>query len=148
MTDQSPKPPRISAKVRAAVDARIRKGLSITAAAEEVGMSRYGLSKAFKRPAVAELLSETQARFVSEMESKRAVLRARAFEIAAEMLNGEKTDDKVKLKLIELLMGDGKAPAVAVNIDASTNTGGGYEFVRPGARVVEIEGEPTGNVQG
>ncbi|RNF35319.1 hypothetical protein [Paracoccus methylarcula] len=101
-------------------------------------MSRYGLSKALKRPAVAELLADTQARFVTDVESKRAVLRARVFDVAAEMLNDEKTDDRVKLKLIELLMGDGKAPTVAVNIDASTNVGGGYEFVRPGTRIVEI----------
>ena len=139
MNTPSAKQPRISAKVRAAIDARVRKGLSIAASAEAAGMSRQGFSKALQRPAVADLLADTQARFVSEVESKRAFLRAQALEVAAEMLSKPETDDKVKLKLVEMLMGDGKTPAVAVNIDASTNVGGGYEFVRPGARVVDIE---------
>lgn len=45
--------------------------------------------------------------------------------ITVNMLNDEKTDDKVKLKLVEPLMGEGMTSAVAVNIDASTNTCGG-----------------------
>lgn len=141
MTDPK-RTPRISPKVRTAIELRVQKGLSITAAAEEAGLSRFGLSKALKRPAVADLLAETQTRFLSEVNNKRAILRARALDIAADMLNSEETDDKVKLKLIEMLMADGKAPAVAVHVDASTNIGGGYEFVRPGARVIEIKDKP------
>ncbi|RJL02358.1 hypothetical protein D3P05_21765 [Paracoccus siganidrum] len=123
----------------------MQKGLSIAAAAEEAGLSRFGLQKAMKRPSVADFLAETQTRFLSEVNNKRAILRARALDIAADMLNSTDTDSKVKLRLIEMLMADGKAPAVAVHVDASTNVGGGgYEFVRPGARVIEIEDKPQG----
>ena len=101
-------------------------------------MSRNGFAKALKRPEVAALLAETQERFVAEVASQRAFLRARACEVAGEMLATTK-DERVKLKLIELLMSDGKGPTVAVNVDARTGSPG-YEYVRPGARVVTIDG--------
>lgn len=114
----------VAPKVRTAIELRVQKGLSIAAAAEEAGLSRFGLQKAMKRPPVADFLAETQTRFLSEVNNKRAMLRARALDIAADMLNSTDTDDKVKLRLIEMLMADGKAPAVAVHVDASTNVGG------------------------
>lgn len=90
---------------------------------------------------MADLLIQTQARFVTEVNSKCALHRARALDVAMDMLNGDKTDDRVKVKLIEILSQDGKAPAVSGHVDASTtHHGGGYEFFRPGARVVEIKG--------
>jgi len=130
--------PRISSKVRAAIDHRVRKGSSIDAAAQAAGMSRNGFAKALKRPEVAALLAETQERFVAEVASQRAFLRARACEVAGEMLATTK-DERVKLKLIEMLMSDGKGPMVAVSVDARTSSPG-YEYVRPGARVVTIDG--------
>lgn len=141
MTNQPRPEPRISPKVRDAIEARVCKGLSIAAAAEEAGLSRTGFAKALQRPAVADLLSQTQARFVAEVNSKRALHRARALDVAMEMLNSDKTDDRVKVKLIEILSQDGKAPAFSVHVDASTNHHGGYEFVPPNARVVEIKSE-------
>lgn len=135
---------RISPKIRAAIDLRVKKGLSLEAAAEQAGLSRYGFQKALKRPAVADLLAEVQNRFLAEVNGKRAILSARALDIAADMLNNEETDSKTKLRLIELLMADAKAPAVSVHVDASTNISGGYEFVPPNARVIEIENPPQG----
>lgn len=139
MTTLPARKPRISSKVRAAIELRVRKGLSIEAAANAAGLSRNGLSKALKRPEVDRLLAETQERFVTEVSSQRALLRAHACEVASEMLEST-TDDRVRLKLIELLMSDGKAPAVSVNVDARTGSGG-YEYLRPGQRLVEIGGD-------
>ena len=108
--------PRISPKVRAAVDFRVRDGLSIQAAAEKAGLSRNGFAKALKRPAVQDLLADCQRRFIGEVEGRRAYLKARAYEIAADMLETA-TSEAVKVRLIEFLCGDGKAPQVAVHVD-------------------------------
>ena len=78
--------PRISEKVRRAVDLRVRRGLSIADAAAEVGLSRNGLAKALKRPPVSELVAETQAKLVRDVEALRAVARARALEVARDLL--------------------------------------------------------------
>lgn len=133
-----PRTSRISAKVRAAVELRVRKGLSVAAAAQEVGLSKNGLGKALKRPAVDQLVSEMQTRFVAEVDARRALLRARALQVAADMLD-ETKDERTKLKLIEMLMSDGKGPAVSVNVDARAAPSG-YEFVPPGTRVQIIDG--------
>lgn len=108
MTRQTRQAPRISPKVRAAIEARVCNGLSIAAAAKEAGLSRTGFAKALQRSAVADLVRETQARFVAEVGAKRAIHRARALDVAMEMLNSDKTDDRVKVKLIEILLQDGK----------------------------------------
>jgi len=39
--------------------------------------------------------------------------------------------------MAEFLAGDGKVPQVAVHIDARQERGG-YEFVRPGQRIVDV----------
>lgn len=89
---------------------------------------------------VADLLSQTQTRFVAEVNSERALHRARALDVAMEIRNSDKTEDRIKVKLIEILSKGGKAPAVSVHVEASTTHHGGYEFVPPNARVVEIKG--------
>ncbi len=130
--------PRISSKVRAAVEFRVREGLSIQNAAEKAGLSRNGFAKALKRPTVKDLMEDCQRRFIGEVEGRRAYLKARAYEIAAEMLETA-TSEAVKVRLIEFLCSDGKAPQVGVYVDARQEPRGGYEYVRPGQKVVEIE---------
>lgn len=132
--------PRISAKIRAAVECRVREGLTIQAAAEKAGLSRNGFAKALKRPAVLDLMDATQRKFIADVDGRRALLRARAYEVAAELLE-KTTSESVKVRLIEFLCGDGKAPQVAVHVDArQEHRPAGYEYVRPGQKVVVIEG--------
>lgn len=131
--------PRISPKVRAAIELRVHEGLSIQAAAETAGLSRNGFAKALKRPAVQDLLSDTQRKFVSAVDSRRALLRARAYEVAAKLLETT-TNENTKVRLIEFLCGDGKAPQVAVHVDARQEPRpGGYEYVRPGQKIEVVE---------
>lgn len=137
--------PRISQKVRDAVDLRVREGLSIAAAAERAGMSRNGFAKALKRAAVQDLVREVQERFVIESEAARAVYRARAFEVALHLMENAKSET-VRARMVEFLAGDGISPQVAVHVDARQK-GGGYEYLRPGEEIVEIVSgkiEPTG----
>ncbi len=141
-TVPAPKP-RISAKVRRALELRVREGLSIRAAAQGAGMSEQGFHKALKRPAVKDELQAMQARFVAEVEASRSLYKARAFEVALDLMMNAKSET-VRARMAEFLATDGKpGTSVSVHVDAS-QTFRGYEYVPPGARVVEIgRGEDT-----
>ena len=131
-------PARLSAELRTAIEARVTEGLSIVEACAKAGLSRAGWHKAMKRPAVRDHLEEVQRRFVTESEAKRSLYRAKAFEVALDLMLNAKSE-AVRARMAEFLAGDGKAPQVAVHIDARQERGG-YEFVPPGSRLVEIEG--------
>ncbi|WP_132462134.1 hypothetical protein [Rhodovulum marinum] len=98
-------------------------------------MSKNGFHKALKRPAVQDYMQEVQRAFVAEVEASRAVYKARALEAALELMQNAKSE-AVRARMVEFLAGDGKAPQVAVHVDARQV--GGYEYPRPGERVVEI----------
>lgn len=131
------RPARLSPKLRAAIEARVTEGLSIVDACAKADMSPQGWHKAMKRPPVRDHLEEVQRRFVVETESRRAIYKARAFKVAMDLMLNAKSES-VRARMAEFLAGDGKAPQVAVHIDARQERGG-YEFVRPGQHLVEIE---------
>ena len=132
-----PRPARISAKLRAAIEVRVSEGLSIVDACAKAGMSPQGWHKAMKRPAVRDLLQDVQHRFVAESEARRSIYKARAFEVALDLMLNARSE-AVRARMAEFLAGNGKAPTVAVHIDARQERGG-YEFFRPGQQLVEIE---------
>ncbi len=132
---------RTSAKVRAAIDARVRQGLSIAEAAKAAGLSKNGFAKALKRPAVQENLQEVQRAFVAEAEASRALLKVRALEVAADLMMNAKSE-AVRARMVEFLASDGKATQVAVHVDAR-QLGGGYEYPPHGARLVDIDPQRT-----
>ncbi|GGO50880.1 hypothetical protein GCM10011315_02700 [Roseovarius pacificus] len=117
--------------------ARVRDGLSIADAAKAGGMSANGFHKALQRPEVKEYQQEVQHKFVLESESSRAFYKARAFEVALDLMKNAQSET-VRARMVEFLAGDGKAPQVAVHVDART-VSGEYAFVRPGGKVVEIQ---------
>lgn len=137
-----PKKPRISKKVRQAIDIRVRKGVTITEACVEAGLSPAGWYKAMKRPAVIELLQDTQDRFVSEVNAGSAHRKAQALKVAVDLMHNAKSET-VRARMAEFLAGDGKVPQVSVHVDARTAPRG-YEMARPGQRVVEIQ-DGSGN---
>ena len=131
---------RISAKVRTAVEARARNGLSLSEAAKLGGVSRQGLAKALKRPEVAALLREEMEKVAADFARLRQVARVEALGVARKLLR-ESKDESIRLRMAQVLIAaEGKGePAVVVNVDA--RQGGGYEYVRPGQKVVEIDGK-------
>lgn len=128
---------RISSKLRVAVEAHVTEGLTIVDACARAGMSRQGFHKAMKRPPVIDFVEAVRRRFVTSVEGNRALYKARALEVALDLMLNAKSES-IRARMAEFLAGDGKAPAVAVHIDARQERGG-YEYVRPGQRVVEIE---------
>ena len=129
---------RVSAKVRKAIEARVRQGASIAVAAKHAGMSRNGFAKALLRPPVQEYLRKTQEAYVIEVEASRAVFQARAFEVALELMTTAKSE-AVRARMAEFLAAGGKAGgSVNVHVDGRQMPIAGYEYVRPGQRVVDI----------
>lgn len=134
--------PRMSMKLRTAIDLRVTRGLTIKDACIEAGMSEAGFHKAMKRPAVRDHLQEVQNRFVSDVEGRRAIYMARAFEVAADLMENSKSDS-VRARMAEFLANGGKTGnSVNVHVDARPM---GYEYVRPGQCVVEIQPEAEAN---
>ncbi len=132
------RPARLSLKLRRAIDLRIREGRTITDACAEAGMSPQGFHKAMKRQSVRDLVEDVQRRFVAEVEAQRSIYKARAFEVALDLMLNAKSES-VRARMAEFLASDGRVgQQVNVHVDART-VGGGYEFVRPGARLVEIQ---------
>lgn len=116
------------------MEARVRKGLSIEKAAHEAGLSREGFAKALRRPAVAALVEQTRDRMIREYETLRASARTLALETARHLL--ETGSEATRLKVIGILLATDK-PLTAVP-QVQVNMGVGYEFVRPGQRVVDV----------
>ena len=132
------RPARLSLKLRRAIDLRVREGRTITDACGEAGMSPQGFHKAMKRQSVRDLVEDVQRRFVAEVEAQRSIYKARALEVALDLMLNAKSES-VRARMAEFLASDGKVgQQVNVHVDART-VGGGYEFVRPGSKLVEIE---------
>ena len=127
------RPARLSPKLRAAIELRVRKGLTITDACAQAGLSTAGWHKAMHRAEVRLHMKAVQDRFIAEAEVRRAALRVEAMEVAAKLLTEAKSET-TKVRLIELLLADGKGPQVAVNVDARQITAadrGVYTYQRP-----------------
>lgn len=131
------RPLRMRAALRRAIDLRVKKGMTITAACEEAGMSPQGYHKAMKRAAVRDYLQTVQLEFVASVESDKAMHKARAMEVGMDLMLNSKSE-AVRARMVEFFASDGKVSPVSVHIDARQTAG--YEFVRPGQQVVEIVG--------
>lgn len=60
LTAITPRPLRMRAALRNAINLRVKKNMTIAAACEEAGMSPQGFHKAMKRPAVRDYFQEVQ----------------------------------------------------------------------------------------
>lgn len=135
------KKPRISTKLREAMRLRIRRGMTITDACEKAGISPSGWHKAMGRQAVRDAFAEEAADYISEVEVLRASAKVQAIEVALELMKTAKSEN-VRARMAEFLASEGKAVGHQVNVTVDArNTGGGYEFVRPDEKLVEIEAE-------
>ena len=139
-------PPRLSAKLRRAIDLRVRKGVSIVEACREAGLSTAGWHKAMKRPAVQDHLRTVQATFVAEAEGLRALARARAIEVAVDLMLNAKSES-IRARMCEFLASDAKVSPVAVHVDARTIEAPGYAYQRVELGRRSIDGGPSDNAK-
>ncbi|WP_143128631.1 hypothetical protein [Rhodobacter sp. JA431] len=139
-----PRPARISAKVRKAVELMVTEALPIVKAAEGAGMSRQGLSKALRRPEVQDFKAEVEARFVAEMDLLRARAEAVAIKTGLELMRSAKSET-VRARLVEFFASGGKSGAgVNVHVDARHVAPQGYIYPEAPSRALATTTD-TGN---
>ena len=125
------RPSRLSEKLRRAIEVKITTGATINDACARAGISPQGYHKALRRPSVRDYYEEVQRRFVAESDQMRAHAKAVAITVALDLMKNAMSE-AIRARMAEFLAGDGKAPAVAVNIDARQATPRTvYTFVRP-----------------
>lgn len=128
----------ISRKVEAALRHRVEQGTTWKAAAEAAGLSEAGIHKARLQPHVKQRLEEIKGDYIQEVEALKAPHKARAMEVARELLEGAKSE-AVKARMVEFLAGESKGMSVNVGVQVNNQPpANGYEFVRPGQEVVQI----------
>lgn len=130
------RPARLSQKLRESIRLTVVEGLSIMAACERAGMSRQGYHKAMKRAEVRDHLRMVQQDFVETADAKRAYLKARALEVALDLMLNSKSE-AIRARMVEFLASDAKVSPVAVHIDARQPFAG-YVYKRP--EPIEAEG--------
>jgi predicted DNA-binding protein (UPF0251 family) len=130
----------MAAKVRSAIALIVSEGLTQRQAAGRVGMNERSLSRALKRPAVAQHLEEQKALFLQEVDALKGQAKRIAIMEGLRLMR-ESPSDQVRARMVEFFAGEaGKAPLVNVNIGAKSS---GYEYIPPGSQVIDIT--PTDN---
>tara|TARA_R110000851_G_scaffold308778_1_gene467882 strand:+ start:19316 stop:19774 length:459 start_codon:yes stop_codon:yes gene_type:complete len=133
----------ISRKVRAALSYRVRDLLPWDDCARAAGLSPAGLYKARLKEEVKQLLEEIKGEYVQEVEKMRAPYKARAFEVANELMQASKSD-AVKARMVEFLAGESKGNNVNVAVQVNNAPAAqGYEYADPRQEVVTLRAAIT-----
>lgn len=128
---------RVSAKVRKAFTDRLRYGLPWDQCAERAGLAEASLHKARNQPHVDALWTQMEAQFVQEVADGSARRKARALQVAEELLE-RSPSEAVRAKMVEFLAGERPGtPQVSVNIQQNIGSNG-YEYAPPGVRIVDV----------
>lgn len=130
----------ISRRIHAALDIRVREAKAWDDCAKAAGLSPAGLYKARKRNEVQQLFEEKKAQYIQEIEDMKAPHKARAMEVARDLLDNSKSD-AVKARMVEFLAGESKGMQVNVGVQVNNQPPAqGYEYAHPAQEVVVIRG--------
>ena len=132
-------PPRMRPALRLAVEEIVWKGVTQREAAHRAGMNETALGRALARPAIAAWLEYLKAQAALDADKLKAHARAIAIREGTRLIT-EAQSEQVRARMVEFFAGEAK-PGSQVNVQVNVDRGG-YEFVRPGARMVEIEPAP------
>ena len=121
---------RIAPKLRAAIKLRVEEGLTILEACRKAGLSEAGWHKAMKRPAAIQHYEQTELAFIQTIDRRRKTYRARAIEVAAELMERGQSE-QVRMRAVEFFAGETKQPLVNVSIGATQEPASGYVYERP-----------------
>lgn len=94
--------PRISSKLRTAIERMYQYGMTQRAAAAAAGISEGYLSKQLKRPHIQEYAEQRKIASVEAAKNLDGVRRARALERAVELMEGAKSE-AVQARMVEFL---------------------------------------------
>jgi hypothetical protein len=113
--------------LRNAIDLRVKQNLTILEACNRAGISEAGWHKAMKRQSVQAYLQAVQLQYIQDVDARRAHYKARAFEVAAELMETAQSES-VRMRAVEFFAGEAKAPAVQVQVNTGSS---GYTYRRP-----------------
>lgn len=137
--EQAPAKARIPAKIRAAIDLYTRERITKTEAAQRVGIKPSYLYTKLTRPHIRDYEREQFTQYIQEIEDLKAPYKAEAFETAAELMRGAKSE-AVRARMVEFLAGERKGGDVNVAVQVNNSAPTGYEYARPDQEVVVIRG--------
>ncbi len=123
-------------KLRHALALIAEEGRTQREAALRAGLNEKSLSRAIQRPEIGAYLETLKAQAVMDAGALKQQARAAAIRVGLELMHEAKSE-QVKARLVEFFAGEVKTGA-SVNVQVNVDRGG-YEFVRPGARMVDIE---------
>ncbi len=99
-------------------------------------MNETSLSRALLKPHIKAWMEEQKAAFAVDMLQLKDRARGIAISTGIELMHSAQSE-AVRARMVELFASEGK-PGSQVNVQVNVDRGG-YEFVRPGSRMVEIE---------
>lgn len=128
---------RVSTKARAAIGYLVKLGCTQEEAAKLADMNPAALSRALAKPHVKAALQEAKQQTIQAIKADKPLYEALAWKRCHDIAQNSK-DERTSLKAVELLALGSKQPGVQVNVQTNVHAAGGYEFVPPNARVVDI----------
>ena len=128
-------PFRLRPALRIAMMQIATKGTTQREAAEVSGMNEKSLCRALARPQVKDALDAMKLEFIEKMKRVKATYKAMALEHAAHLMTNAKSE-AVQARMVEFLAGE-PSTGSQVNVIVHPDRGG-YEFVKPGQRIVDI----------
>ena len=134
--------PKMRPKPRHAVTLIVEEGRTQRDAAARAGLDERSLSRSLKIPHIAAYIEQQKALAVLDADSLKASAKRMAIRVGIGLLHDAKSE-QVRARMVEFFAGEAKTgPSVAVQVNVDR---GGYEFRRPGQRLVDIA--PATDVQ-
>lgn len=133
-----PRRQQIRAKMRNALALIANEGLSQAEAARRAGVHPVTLTRALGKQHVKEELNRMKSAVIEAADGMKGTYRALALAHAAYLMQNA-SSEAVQARMVEFLAGE-KSLGTQVNIAINADRGG-YEYVKPGSRIVEIEAE-------
>lgn len=129
------KPPYMRAKLAKAVNLIVLEGKNVRTAAGMAEMNESALSRAINRPEIAAHIEHMKAQLCLDADKLKEQAKALAIREGMRlMLEGK--SEPVRARMVEFFAGEARnGPSISVNVDARS---GGYEFVRPGQKLVDV----------
>lgn len=125
---EAPKAPRMRPALRKAVLLIAEQGRTQRDAAERAGMNEKSLSRALKRPEIANYLEYAKALAVCDADQLKGQAKAIAIRVGIDLLHDAKSE-AVRARMVEFFAGETRQPSVAVQINNGPS--GGYVYRRP-----------------
>lgn len=126
-------------KLRHAVTLIVEEGRTQRDAAARAGLDERSLSRSLKIPHIAAYVEQQKAIAVLDADTLKASAKRMAIRVGIGLLHDAKSE-QVKARMVEFFAGEAKTGS-AVNVQVNVDRGG-YEFRRPGQRLVDIEPAP------